>query len=176
MDLKGREIKQVLHDGSRLRVWYEEDGERKAYSGRVTHYNPNPQLGLRVWFDGFSASEQEWVNESDEWEWEDAPSPPKQDTSAAASAPDESYSAVRLKLKEGGKVLTQRLPPKGSRSVAADAEAEPEAPKRSIPSQPSVTDSPRKFNKKARLLKAGPPAAALPASEAEVRRCREEMP
>ena len=73
MDLKGRTPSDITHVNSRLRVWYEEDGERTCYTGTVTQCEPQGS-GLRVWFDGSRANEQQWVEDEDEWEWmEQAP-------------------------------------------------------------------------------------------------------
>ena len=139
--LKGRDLQQVLSDGARLRVWYEEEGAhgptRVCYDGMVTSYNPS--LGLRVWFDGFSASEQEWVNEGDEWDWEEPSNVP---SPAAAD-----YTAVRLKMRSSaGTTQIFRLP-SASPGVTVTSS--------SSLSLSSSESSPSKFNKKARLLRAG---------------------
>ncbi|KAL3907370.1 MAG: hypothetical protein SGPRY_010195, partial [Prymnesium sp.] len=144
MDLKGRDPASLPHGGARLRVWYEEEAspgaavQRTCYTGHVTSYIP--RRGLRVWFDGFAASEQEWVDENDEWEWEESPDSSSQ-PSDALPAPD-GYSRVVLKLRQtNGKSLVVGLP---TRSFAAIAPEENPLTTRS--------SSPRRFNKKARLL------------------------
>eukprot|EP00310_Coccolithus_braarudii_P021200 CAMPEP_0183351444 /NCGR_PEP_ID=MMETSP0164_2-20130417/24937_1 /TAXON_ID=221442 /ORGANISM="Coccolithus pelagicus ssp braarudi, Strain PLY182g" /LENGTH=347 /DNA_ID=CAMNT_0025523631 /DNA_START=106 /DNA_END=1149 /DNA_ORIENTATION=- len=166
MDLKGCTVKRALNDSRRLHVWYNEERdhgmERVRYAGRVTHFLPS--LGLRVWFDGYSASEQEWVNEGDEWEWEEPiepvdaaplPNEPLQPQQAmepvhadsALSLPAVKYHAVRLRIRSerGDSVQTVRLPAdplNGSVSAV-----------RSSLSLSAHESSPRKFGKKARLLK-----------------------
>lgn len=126
------------------------------YSGRVTHYLPS--LGLRVWFDGYSASEQEWVNEGDEWDWEEACEPPQQThlgahrrkvlhTHAESPLPlTAEYHTVRLRIRSerGDSVQMVRLP--------ADPNNGPVALRSSL-SLSAHESSPRKFGKKARLLK-----------------------
>lgn len=112
MDLKGRELVDVLRDGARLKVWYVEESGRTCYHGTVTDYGGGATHGLRVWFDGYPAEEQEWVNGSDEWEWDT-------DTRLAADASTD-HTAVRLKLKGGQTksiALLQRLPrPAGTKA------------------------------------------------------------
>ena len=86
-------MRDVERDVAEVGVVGEGGPERVRYAGRVTHFDE--QLGLRVWFDGSSASEQEWVNEADEWEWAGPP--------ASASAPSQSaaFVAVRLRMRAG---------------------------------------------------------------------------
>jgi len=91
MDLKGKTPRDV-QAGVRMRVWYEEEQDngtmsRVTYAGRSTQFSRTQ--GVRVWFDGFPADEQEWINEGDEWEWEDA-------APAALQGP---FDAVRLRLR-----------------------------------------------------------------------------
>ena len=117
-------------------------------------------VGLRVWFDGYSASEQEWVNEGDEWEWEETCEPSQQmhlgsnrgkATALYAHAEPslplrDEYHAVRLRIRSerGDSVQTVRLP--------ADPNCGPVALRSSL-SLSAHESSPRKFGKKARMLK-----------------------
>jgi len=171
--LKGRDLQQVLKDGARLRVWYEEEGadgpRRVPYDGRVTSYNPS--LGLRVWFDGFSASEQEWVNDGDEWDWEEpvlepVPEPlqePVLEPAHVLPSPATDYQAVRLRMRgSAGQAQIIRLPHASQKGTTVTA--------CSSLSLGNSESSPSKFNKKARLLRAGigmeDAAAKQPAAEA----------
>lgn len=156
MDLKGRHPVEIQQSGERLRVWYEEEAStgvplsRVCYTGHVTSYVPG--RGLRVWFDGFSANEQEWVDGNDEWEWEDSNCVSRGGLDGNAACGDVNtatsmavggeYLAVRIKLRQAdGKPLSVQLPAPPPGRAAADV-----APERAA--------SPRRFNKKARLLSA----------------------
>eukprot|EP00962_Isochrysis_galbana_P023232 scaffold6991_cov95-Isochrysis_galbana.AAC.2 len=140
MDLKGKTPRDV-QAGVRMRVWYEEEQDngtmsRVTYAGRSTQFSRTQ--GVRVWFDGFPADEQEWINEGDEWEWEDA-------APAALQGP---FDAVRLRLRG----VEQEV------RVAAGAAAGSDPSGGSLSSglsNPNADQSPRKFNKKARMLQAG---------------------
>ena len=93
MDLKGRTAAWVAGNNARVSVWYEEEAEnggsiRTCYTGTVTACEPKAH-GLRVWFDGLTSSEQEWVDGSDEWAWLD------EDPADSTAGP---LSAVRLRL------------------------------------------------------------------------------
>eukprot|EP00966_Prymnesium_polylepis_P173971 4024926-Prymnesium_polylepis.1 len=120
MDLKGRVPAELQHSGARLRVWYDEEEEKMCYTGHVTSYVPG--RGMRVWFDGFSANEQEWVDGNDEWEWEkeaDEAAEPTGSSNGHVPAGG-AFARVRLKLRQqpGGKVLSISLPAAGARSGA----------------------------------------------------------
>ncbi|KAL1504887.1 hypothetical protein AB1Y20_008657 [Prymnesium parvum] len=148
MDLKGRRPADINSGGARLRVWYEEEQspgarpERTCYTGHVTSYIP--QRGLRVWFDGFSATEQEWVDENDEWEWEEA-APLPDAAREGGITPAASFERVRIKLRQPhGKVLLASLPAADANGFVSIDNAAAVASMRS--------SSPRRFNKKARLL------------------------
>uniref|UniRef100_A0A7S4C0X7 Vps72/YL1 C-terminal domain-containing protein n=1 Tax=Chrysotila carterae TaxID=13221 RepID=A0A7S4C0X7_CHRCT len=177
MDLKGCTVTQALHDSRRLIVWYEEEQphglERVRYCGRVTHYNPS--LGLRVWFDGFSASEQEWVNEGDEWEWEDTGEQQIDESSMddllprseTPTPPD--FAAVRLKmLGTSGTVCAFRTSEKSTEPLANKPSSTKSLALHSCLSLPTTENSPRKFNKKARLLSSrveGEPSGEQPTTQ-----------
>ncbi|KAG8462887.1 hypothetical protein KFE25_001660 [Diacronema lutheri] len=119
--LRGREITL----GCRVVVWYEqEDGEVK-YHGTVTRLSG--ALGMRVWFDGHSYTEQEWVNQDDEWRFEDDPASAPADAVAPAQVPDSEdeeesceFRSIRVKL---GK-LTQVLPAPGKQGKRKRGSAE----------------------------------------------------
>jgi len=147
MNLKGKAARDV-QAGARLTVWYNEEQDaghtfRVAYSGVATHYSRTE--GVRVWLDGFSAEEQEWVNDGDEWAWEEA-------ALAGLQGP---FDAVRLRLRGAA------VPPSAAKADSAAALC-------SVLSNPSADRSPRKFNKKARMLQAGGSSFAEPAAEADV--------
>ena len=92
-----------------------------CYTGHVASFTPS--RGMKVQFDGFTATEQEWVDGNDEWEWEDSP-----------GVDSLEINRVRLKLKQpGGPPLSCVLPQQAEASVMSGS-------------------SPRRFNKKARLL------------------------
>jgi hypothetical protein len=101
MDLKGKAQASVA--SSRIRVWYVEESVRTSYSGTVVQHDA--ALGLKVWFDGLRASEQEWINAEDEWEWMEEPPLPEGSTGLPRSA-------VRLRMnsqQEGEDAIFMRL-------------------------------------------------------------------
>eukprot|EP00967_Tisochrysis_lutea_P060122 scaffold76806_cov35-Tisochrysis_lutea.AAC.1 len=137
MNLKGKTPREV-QAGARICVTYEEEQDdgtmlRVVYAGRCTQYSRAD--GVRVWFDGYTAEEQEWINDSDEWDWEDV-------VLAALKGP---FKAVHIRLRGVRQALPRNAPVNGGFSKAT----------RSGLSNPSADRSPHRFNKKARLLQAG---------------------
>ncbi|KAJ1634549.1 hypothetical protein T492DRAFT_972541 [Pavlovales sp. CCMP2436] len=122
--LRGRDVVS----GMRVVVWYEQEDGKVEYHGTITRLST--AQGVRIWFDGHSYTEQEWVNNEDEWRFEDDLEPvlPAEST-ALAAVPDEEdeeaaceFQKVTVKL---GK-LTQVVPKAGGkakRKRAADAVA-----------------------------------------------------
>jgi hypothetical protein len=115
--LRGREVSA----GMRVVVLYEQAEDMKIakveYHGTVTRVSS--ALGKRVWFDAHMHTEQEWVNDADEWrfEHEKAPviagAPAERDGEDEASEDEEAkceYWKIKLKL---GK-LNQMLPGPGA--------------------------------------------------------------
>jgi hypothetical protein len=127
--LRGRDIVS----GTRLVVWYEQESGKVEYNGTVTRLSATQ--GVRVWFDGHSFTEQEWVNGEDEWCIEDedrrllatvAPSAPADAVAAEDEEARCEFQRVKLKL---GK-LSQMLPKssKTKRKRTTDAtDADPAA-------------------------------------------------
>jgi hypothetical protein len=154
MDLKGKAPREV-QAGVRMRVWYEEEQDdgsmsRVTYVGRSTQFSRTQ--GVRVRFDGFPADEQEWINEGDEWEWEDA-------APAALQGP---FDVVRLRLRG------VERPEPAAAGAAAAPDPSGDAPRSGL-SNPSAERSPRRFNKKARMLQAGSDMGGDSETEAPVR-------
>lgn len=109
--MRGRDVAV----GMRVVVWYEQADGKVEYHGTVTRLST--AQGARVWFDCHSYVEQEWVNQEDEWRFEDELAPPTAaPPGAAAHAPDPAdeedaceFHTIKLKL---GK-LSQLLPKAG---------------------------------------------------------------
>ena len=155
---------------SRMRVFYVEDGARVEYIGTVTERDPARGL-FRVWFDTMRSTEQEWVDENDEWEWLDEEMP-------AAEPGDEDLPlvAVRLFMLASHEDLpphfarlpatTQALALQAGKSAASGSSKAAEV------LQGSSGPSPRSFGKKARTLAAAPapeppaPSVSRPSREA----------
>ena len=133
---------------ARIRVWYVEDEERTSYVGTATSFVPGH--GLSVWFDGLRASEQEWIDADDEWEWVTEPPAPGGESLA--------LSAVRLRLRGPTVAETMSVRVRGLGVEGGEGGGGPGVTQ----VRPSGV-SPRSFNKKARFLSALSSGAEAPA-------------
>lgn len=129
--LRGRDVSA----GERIRVWYKEDDIKVEYRGTVTRVDA--KVGMRVWFDACSYLEQEWVNNDDEWRFEDEDIQDLDVGHAGTQPTDEDleaqceYDKIRLKFgkrsillptKASKKKGTEHVPAEGLEGAKADAE------------------------------------------------------
>lgn len=86
LTLRSREVRA----GERVIVWYEQEEGKVRYHGTVTRLSS--ALGMRVWFDAHSYTEQEWVTMEDEWRFESNDEMPAPTDASAGGAGAEKRS------------------------------------------------------------------------------------
>lgn len=125
--LNGREVAV----GMRVLVCYEQEDGKVEYHGTVSRVSN--KLGMRVWFDHHSHTEQEWVNNEDEWRFEDADPALNAEHAAPQDAEDADeeenedaaceFQRIQLKLGKLTHLVTKANKPKRKRATA-DAAAD----------------------------------------------------